>query len=93
MHGLLLQVDNTMKPMFMPVSISESGVVNRSSPDNTSGTSSPPHQPTSHSQTTAQASPTSASISKSLAGMSNVNLTIPGLPPGAVLVPQGNHSN
>lgn len=77
----------------MPVSISESGVVNRSSPDNTSGTSSPPHQPTSHSQTTAQASPTSASISKSLAGMSNVNLTIPGLPPGAVLVPQGNCSN
>lgn len=82
------KVDNTMKPMFMPVSISEPGVVNRSSPDNTSGTSSPPNQPTAQSQTTAQASPTSAATSKSLAGMSNVNLTIPGLPPGAVLVPQ-----
>ncbi|XP_056021068.1 serum response factor-like isoform X1 [Ostrea edulis] len=82
------KVDNTMKPMFMPMSIPETGVINRSSPDNTSGTSSPPQQSTPSSQTTQQATPTS-SAAKNLAGMSNVNLTIPGLPPGAVLVPQG----
>lgn len=78
-----------MKQMFMPVSISEAGVINRSSPDNTSGTSSPSQQSTPSGQTNAQASPTS-SASKTLAGMSNVNLAIPGLPPGAVLVPQGS---
>lgn len=80
------KVESGMKPMFMPVSIPEPGLINRSSPDNTSGTSSPLQQTTPSSQATSQSPPTS-SASKNLAG--NVNLTIPGLPPGAVLVPQG----